>query len=157
MFLPLPPFPPCYVTFLPLPLPSISPMKERNRGQGQGQKNGKTGGKWGQGQKRGQNHKLLECRSDLSNFNNNAKMPKTCWAYMTNNSLQPTSWMVYNHLLYNPMLPCSVDCKRYTVKQIDISGNQTGNMSEIFRTTKDTQRLDFFFDDNHDDHDIDET
>merc|ERR1712010_383175 len=30
------------------------------------------------------------------------------------------------------------DCKRYTVKQIDISGNQTGNMSEIFRTTKDT-------------------
>merc|ERR1739849_26224 len=32
------------------------------------------------------------------------------------------------------------DCKRYTVKQIDISGNQTGNMSEIFRTTKDTQR-----------------
>ena len=29
-------------------------------------------------------------------------------------------------------------------------------MSEIFRTTKDTQRLDFFFDDNHDDHDIDE-
>merc|ERR1712189_105262 len=32
------------------------------------------------------------------------------------------------------------DCKRYTVKQIDISGNNTGNMSEIFRTTKDTQR-----------------
>merc|ERR1712013_551253 len=32
------------------------------------------------------------------------------------------------------------DCKRYTVKQIEISGNQTGNMSEIFRTTKDTQR-----------------
>ena len=61
LFLPLPPFPPCYVTFLPLPLPSISPMKEWNRGQGQGQKNGKTGGKWGQGQKRGQNHKLLEC------------------------------------------------------------------------------------------------
>merc|ERR1711964_794417 len=28
------------------------------------------------------------------------------------------------------------DCKRYTVKQIEISGNQTGNMSEIFRTTK---------------------
>ena len=63
LFLPLPPFPPCYVTFLPLPLPSISPMKEWNRGQGQGQKNGKTGGKWGQGQKRGQNHKLLECQN----------------------------------------------------------------------------------------------
>ena len=36
----------------------------------------------------------------------------------------------------------AVDCKRYTVKQIEISGNQTGNMSEIFRTTKDTQRYD---------------
>lgn len=40
----------------------------------------------------------------------------------------------------------AVDCKRYTVKQIDISGNQTGNMSEIFRTTKDTQRYDEDFD-----------
>ena len=36
----------------------------------------------------------------------------------------------------------AVDCKRYTVKEIEISGNQTGNMSEIFRTTKDTQRYD---------------
>ena len=42
------------------------------------------------------------------------------------------------------------------MKQIEISGNQTGNMSEIFRTDKDTQRLDYFFDDNHDDNDIDE-
>ena len=33
---------------------------------------------------------------------------------------------------------------------------KTRNMLEIFRTTKDTQRLDYFFDDNHDDHDIDE-
>ena len=82
-------------------------------------------------------------------------MPKTCWADMTINNQQPTSWMVYNHLFYKSMFPCSVDCKRYTVKQIDISGNQTGNMSEIFRTTKDTQRLDFFFDDNHDYHNID--
>ena len=80
-------------------------------------------------------------------------MPKTCWADMTNKSQQPTFGRFTT--IYNPMFPCSVDCKRYTVKQIDISGNQTGNMSEIFRTTKDTQRLDFFFDDNHDYQNID--
>ena len=48
---------------LPLPLPSQLPFRVMARARARANIGGKTWGKWGQGQKRGQNHKLLECQT----------------------------------------------------------------------------------------------
>ena len=109
-FLPLPPFPPCFVInfcpcpcprfwyfcplfsgavfalapissmlchqCLPLPLPSQLPFRVMARARARANIGGKTWGKWGQGQKRGQNHKLLECPHLLAS--DGADVPLSC-------------------------------------------------------------------------------